>query len=320
MTASSMRQQGVGAAGTSAATIPTAQRPWWHLSRRSRTGLLFLLPAIALITSTILFPLFYAAYSSLFRIRGRNMRFIGLDNYASVLADDVLWRALLTSIQFTLAAVILHVGLGLALALLLDRITLFRSLFRLLLLSPWVVAPSISAVIWMWLLEPQFGIINHVVTGLGIVSSPIEWLGRPDTAFASIVTVDVWRGTPFVMVLLLAALQAIPESQYEAAQIDGANLWQRFRHVTLPNLRYMLIVVSTVDAIDCLKQFDSINVLTGGGPVNATQVVPVLIYNAAFRANKLGEAASIGMLFMLFILVITVVYMALSSRAQAKGR
>ncbi len=283
-----------------------------------KLGFLFLAPAILLMASTIAFPLLYAMYTSLFRIRGLNMRFIGLENYVNVLSDQAFWRALLTSCQFAVVSVVLHIAIGLALAIFLNRSLYFRSTLRLLLLAPWMVAPAISAVIWMWLLEPQFGVINYFLTSIGAISSPIEWLGRPDTAFASIITVDVWRGTPFIMVLLLAALQGIPHSQYEAAQIDGATSWQQFRYITLPNLRYMLIVASTLDAIDALRQFDSINVLTGGGPINATQVVPVLIYNQAFRANQLGEAATIGVLFMLFIFALTIIYVTLSGKSPAK--
>lgn len=285
-------------------------------TRRLVTGLLFLSPAICLLLAIIAFPLGYAIYTSLFRIRGLNMKFIGLKNYVSVLTDSDFWNAAVVSVQYTVVSVALHISIGLLLALILNRIVNFRSTFRLLLMTPWVVAPSVSAVIWMWMLEPQFGIANYLLMTAGIISQPVEWLGQPGSAFASIVAVDVWRGTPFIMVLLLAALQGVPQSQYEAAEIDGANTWQQFWYVTLPNIRYMLIIASTLDAIDCMRQFDSISVLTGGGPISATEVVPVLIYNEAFRANKLGEAAATGVIFMVLIFAITVAYLFISSKTE----
>jgi multiple sugar transport system permease protein len=278
-------------------------------------GLLFIAPAVLLMTSTILFPLCYAIYSSLFRIRGINMRFVGADNYLRILGDPAFWDSLKISCQYAFVTVTLHIVLGLILALLLNIAIAGRSIIRIAILTPWMIAPAIGAVIWMWLLEPQFGIVNYLLTSNHIISQPVEWLGRPDTAFASIVMVDVWRGTPFVMILLLAALQGIPQSQYDAAKIDGAGPFQQFRYITLPNMSYMSIVASTLDAIDALRQFDSISVLTGGGPVNSTQVVPVLIYNTAFRANQLGDAAAVGVVFMIFIFAITTAYVVMSQRS-----
>ena len=157
-------------------------------------------------------------------------------------------------------------------------------------LTPWMVAPAVGATIWLWLLEPQFGVVNYLLQAAGIVAAPVAWLGEPGTAFASVIAVDVWRGVPFVMLLMLAGLQTIPAEQYEAAAIDGASAWQRFRYVTWPNLRYLVVVASTLDIINTIRHYDIIGVMTGGGPAGATEVLPVLIYNTAFRGNRLRRS------------------------------
>src|SRR4029453_8217877 len=120
-------------------------------------------------------------------------------------------------------------------------------------LTPWMVAPAVGATIWLWLLEPQFGVVHYLLKAAGLVAAPVAWLGEPATALASVIAVDVWRGVPFVMLLMLAGLQTIPAEQYEAAAMDGASAWQPFRHVTFPNLRYLLVVASTLDLINTIR-------------------------------------------------------------------
>jgi multiple sugar transport system permease protein len=149
-------------------------------------------------------------------------------------------------------------------------------------------------------------VVNYLLQAAGIVSAPVAWLGTPKLAFASVVAVDVWRGVPFVMLLMQAGLATIPREQYEAAAIDGAGGWQRFRYVTLPNLRYLLIVASTLDIINTIRHYDIIGVMTAGGPAGATEVLPVLLYNTAFRGNRFGEAAAIGVLLLLIVLAFSV--------------
>ena len=139
-------------------------------------------------------------------------------------------------------------------------------------------------------------------------------------AFASVVTVDVWRGAPFVMLLMLAGLQTIPREQYEAAGIDGANAWQRFRYVTLPNLRYLLIVASTLDVINTIRHYDTIGVMTAGGPAGATEVLPVLLFNTAFRGNRFGDAAAIGVLLMLIVLAFAIFHIHFTRPDQERSR
>src|SRR6185437_2727705 len=183
---------------------------------------------------------------------------------------------------------------------------------RILFLTPWMVAPAIGATIWLWLLEPQFGVVNYLLRAAHVVSAPVAWLGEPGTALASVIVVDVWRGVPFVMLLMLAGLQTIPAEQYEAAAMDGAGAWQRFRHVTWPNLRYLTVVATTLDVINTIRHYDIIGVMTAGGPAGATETLPVLLYNTAFRAHRFGEAAAIGVLLLVVVLALAAFYIRLT--------
>jgi multiple sugar transport system permease protein len=298
-----------------------AAKPAWNgvgLKRERWYGYFFIAPAIGLTALLILMPLLRAFQTSLYRTRGLRFDFVGLDNYAYLVGDEKFWRSLGISLQFTSACVTLHMLLGLGLALLLNRVVFARTLLRVGFLAPWIVAPSIGAIIWVWLLEPQFGVVNHMLSSIGLIDRYQAWLGTPNLAFWSVVVVDVWRGTPFVMLLLLAGLQGIPKDQYEAAAIDGATPWQQFRFITLPNLRYLLVVASTLDIIYTIRHFDVIAVMTGGGPIGATEVLPVLIYNTAFTQNNFGRASAIGILLLGIILIFSIFYLKATKPGKAR--
>ena len=291
--------------------------PW---SRRRRVGYAFVAPVFLFLCAVVVFPLLHAFWTSLHRVRGLSSTFVGMQNYVRVLTDDAFWHSLAVSLQFTGACVALHMVIGLGLALLLDELRFARTALRIAFLTPWMVAPAIGATIWLWMLEPQFGVVNYLLQAAGIIPSPLAWLGTPALAFASVVTVDVWRGAPFVMLLMLAGLQTIPREQYEAAGIDGANAWQRFRYVTLPNLRYLLIVASTLDVINTIRHYDTIGVMTAGGPAGATEVLPVLLFNTAFRGNRFGDAAAIGVLLMLIVLAFAIFHIHFTRPDQERAR
>lgn len=281
-------------------------------ARRRLTGYAFVAPVLMFLAAVVLFPLGHAFWTSLLRVRGLTTRFVGLANYASVLADDAFWHSLWLSFAFTAMSVSLHIVLGLALALLLSELKTARTALRIAFLTPWMVAPAVGATIWLWLLEPQFGVVNYLLQVTHLAAAPVAWLGEPTTAFLSVVAVDVWRGVPFVMLLMLAGLQTVPPEQYEAAAMDGAGVWQRFRYVTWPNLRYLLVVASTLDAINTIRHYDILGVMTAGGPAGATEVLPVLLYNTAFRANRFGEAAAIGVLLLVVVLALAAFYIRLT--------
>ena len=279
---------------------------------RRKAGLAFVAPTALFLAAVIVFPLAHAFYTSLHRVRGLNATFIGFGNYARLADDATFWHSLGVSFAFTASAVALHLGIGLALALVVNELRAARTALRIVFLTPWMVAPAVGATIWLWLLEPQFGVVNYLLRAAGAIAAPVAWLGEPGTALASVVAVDVWRGIPFVMLLLLAGLQAIPPEQYEAAAIDGANRWQQFRHVTWPNLRYLLVVASTLDVINTIRHYDIIGVMTAGGPAGATEVLPVLLYNTAFRGNRLGDAATQGVLLLIVVLSFSAFYVRIT--------
>jgi ABC-type sugar transport system permease subunit len=288
-------------------------------ARRRLYGYAFVAPVFVFLCAIIVFPLGHAFWTSLQRVRGLRSTFVGFDNYARVLGDDAFWHSLSISFAFTGVAVALHMALGLALALLLDELRSARAALRIAFLTPWMVAPAVGATIWLWLLEPQFGVVNYLLRAAGAIDAPLAWLGEPGLAFASVVAVDVWRGVPFVMLLMLAGLQTVPPEQYEAAAMDGASAWQRFRFVTLPNLRYLLIVATTLDVINTIRHYDIIGVMTAGGPAQATEVLPVLLYNTAFRGNRFGEAAAIGVLLLLIVLALSTFYIRITRVGSEDG-
>ena len=292
-------------------------KPW---RRRRRIGYAFVAPVFLFLCAVVVFPLAHAFWTSLLRVRGLASTFVGVQNYGRVLTDDAFWHALAVSLEFTGACVALHIALGLALALLLNELRFAKTALRIAFLTPWMVAPAVGATIWLWLLEPQFGVVNYLLQAAGILRAPLAWLGEPVPAFISVVAVDVWRGVPFVMLLMLAGLQTIPREQYEAAAMDGADAWQRFRYVTLPNLRYLLVVASTLDIINTVRHYDIIGVMTGGGPAGATEVLPVLLYNTAFRGNRFGEAAAIGVLLLVIVLAFSIFHIRLTRPEHESAR
>jgi multiple sugar transport system permease protein len=298
-----------------------AQDRGWRRSglRRERwTGYYFLFPSLLLISVLIALPLGHAALTSLYRTRGLRWDFVGLDNYIRLFTRSEFWESLQVSLVFTSFCVFFHMFLGLGLALLLNNIIRGRTIIRIGFLAPWIVAPSIGAVIWVWMLDPQFGIVNYILNSVGLIDGAKAWLAEPKLALMAVIVVDVWRGTPFIMLLLLAGLQSIPKDQYEAARMDGATVWQELRFVTLPNLRYLLIVASTLDIVYTIRHFDTIAVMTGGGPTGATEVLPVLIYNTAFSENSFGRASAAGILLLGIILIFSIFYLRVTNPGKAR--
>jgi len=297
----------------------SARRAWTGrgLRRERWHGYFFLAIPLLYLAGVVLLPLLEAVRSSTFRIRGLRATFVGLDNYARVLGDAAFWNALSVSFRFTAISVVLHLALGLGLAMLVAECGRARTTLRIALLTPWMVAPAIAATIWLWLLEPQFGVLNWLLRAARLIAENRSWLGEPGLAFGAIVAVDVWRGVPFMMLLLGAGLATIPKEQYEAAAIDGAGALARFRHVTLPNLSYLLAVACTLDIINTVRQFDIVAVLTGGGPAGATEVLPALLYNTAFRGNDLGGGAAVGVLLLMIVLAFVSLYIALTGAARS---
>jgi ABC-type sugar transport system permease subunit len=263
------------------------------------------LPAVVLIVGLVAYPFFYAIYVSFTdRVVGNDGQWIGLANFRYIAGSAQFSAAVWNTIVLVLASDILKLGIGLGLALLVNQRLPGRGIFRSFLMLPWAMPAFVAFLTWRVLYQPIGGGLNLILTQTGIYDGIIDWLGQRATAMPSVIAATVWRGFPFWFISILAALQAIPTELYEAARIDGANAWQRFRHVTLPGIRTVVIVTALLSSIWTANSFENVWLLTQGGPSDATMVFPVLAY-FGMQTQRIGEAASVSvaMLPVLLILV-----------------
>jgi ABC-type sugar transport system permease subunit len=262
-----------------------------------RLALLLLLPALVALALVAVLPVAYTAWESLHRHDLRmpwlGRPFVGLANYAELLTDARFGGALLRTAAFTAVSVGLELVLGLALALMLDRSFWGRGLARVAVLLPWAVPSVVAALVWRFLFEGDGGLASAIARGLTGVSVP--WLAHPLLAWVPLVLADVWKTTPFVALLLLAGLQTIDRTLYEAARIDGAGPWRQLTEITLPLLAPTLAVAALFRALDALRVFDVVYVLTGGGPGTATEPVSLYAFDALLRNLRFGYGSAISM-------------------------
>ena len=266
-------------------------------------GLLFMLPTAVFLLCFLTYPLGLGVWLGFTDTKiGRPGVFVGLENYEWLWNDSVFWLAVFNTLFYTIIASILKFGLGLWLALLLNRNLPFKNFFRAVILLPWVVPTVLSAMAFWWIFDSQFSIISWILQKWGVISQPINFLGDPWNARLSVMAANVWRGIPFVAISLLAGLQTIPQSLNEAAAIDGATRWQMFTKVTLPLLTPIIAVVMTFSVLFTFTDFQLIYVLTRGGPVNATHLMATLSFQRAIPGGQLGEGAAIAVAMIPFLL------------------
>jgi multiple sugar transport system permease protein len=284
-------------------------------------GVALIAPTVLIFCAVIVYPLVTALYLSLFTIFTPTLKgeFIGLGNYARLAASPEFWRSLQNTLVWTVLTLTLQIVLGVAVALMLHQNMVFRALARSLILFPYFVSTVVAVLIWRWLFNDLYGILNHVMLATGLIGAPMDWLGSMPNAMISIVLVGAWKYFPFVVIAVLARLQTIPEALYEAAKIDGAGPFARFFDVTLPQLRDVLTVVILLRAIWDFKEFDLIYLLTGGGPVISTQTLPLMVYKDAFGLNDMGRASAVAVAMMLVMLTFMVLYLRLSARDPREG-
>jgi multiple sugar transport system permease protein len=251
---------------------------------------------------------------------GRAGVFVGLENFAYLVTDPVAQISLFNTLVYTAIASVLKFGLGLWLALLLNRNLPFKSFFRAVILLPYIVPTALSAIAFWWLYDAQFSVLSWVLTRLGWIDRYIDFLGDPWNARWSTIAANVWRGVPFVAICLLAGLQTISPSLHEAASLDGATAAQRFRYVTLPLLTPIIAVVMTFSVLFTFTDFQLIYVLTRGGPLNATHLMATLSFQRAIPGGSLGEGAALATLMIPFLLAaILFSYFGLQRRAWQQG-
>ncbi len=280
-------------------------------------GFLLTLPALALFGGVILYPLIGALTTSVFEqslvLPGRV--FVGIDNFVAVL-DGNFWPVLRTTLVFTFASTVAPVVVGFALALALNSRIRGRAVLRGVFLFPWVIPGVVVSFVWLWIFNANYGLLNGVLTGLHLIDEPVTWLGRPGTAMMAIVVAKTWASFPWIMVMLLAGLQTVPATLIEAASLDGAGAIRRFRHVTMPHMRGIFGIVVLLEIIWNLQHFDTIYVLTGGGPAGSTTTFAVAVYDTAFRAFDLGKASALGALWLVLILLLTIVWVRVTERGE----
>jgi multiple sugar transport system permease protein len=270
---------------------------------RNGLGLLFMAPAALFLLCFLTYPLGLGVWLGFTDTKiGRPGIFIGLENYEYLMRDRVFWLSVFNTVLYTAVASALKFALGLWLAVILNERLPFKTFFRAIILLPWVVPTVLSALAFWWIYDSQFSIISWVLMRLGLIAAPINFLGDPTNARIAVIAANVWRGIPFVAISLLAGLQTIPASLYEAAALDGATSWQRFRRITLPLLTPIIAVVMTFSVLFTFTDFQLIYVLTKGGPVNATHLMATLSFQRGIPGGALGEGAAIAVAMVPFLL------------------
>ncbi len=304
--------------GERTATGPgrTRRLPW-----RQMNGYYFVGPAILFFLFVSIFPLLRTIQMSLVDVEAGVPRFVGIRHYANLVQDPWFWNSLSNVLTFTVSSVILHISMGMGLALLLNEEwfnTTLRNFMRGLLILPWVFSTASSGLMWTLLYHP-FGLLNYMWVGLLGQEAPIEFLAKPGLAMASVVAVNTWKSYPFYMIIILGGLQAIPAEIYEAAKVDGANAWKRFWHVTLPQLRPILIAISTIDIITTVGHVDLIRMLTRGGPLRSTETVAYYIYKTALLDGNLGYGAAVSTLMLIMLAILIILYLRVLSQGDEAG-
>jgi multiple sugar transport system permease protein len=290
-------------------------------NNRNALGLLFMLPAAGVLLLFLTYPLGLGTWLGFTDAKvGRSGSWIGLENYEFLWGDAVTRLALFNTLFYTTIASILKFVLGLWLAMLLNKNLPFKTFFRAVILLPYIVPTALSAIAFWWIYDAQFSIVSWTLMKLGLIDRYIDFLGNPWNARFATIFANVWRGVPFVAITLLAGLQTISPSFYEASAIDGATPWQQFRHVTLPLLTPIIAVVMTFSVLFTFTDFQLIYVLTRGGPLNSTHLMATLSFQRAIPGGALGEGAAISIAMVPFLLAaILFSYFGLQRRAWQQG-
>ena len=288
----------------------------------SRVGdYLFVLPAMALIVAVLLYPLGYQLYMSVYGVTVGNFitgtaPFVGFEQYQEIVSDPNFRHSLLITLVYTVSCLTFQFVIGLALALFFSRAFPGNGVLRALMLLGWMIPLVVTGNLWRWMLNGQYGVVN-LLLNLGPLDFGRDWLTNPTSALIGVIVANVWVGIPFNMVLLLAGLQGISLTLYEAARVDGANPVQRFFYITLPQLRPVMLIVLLLGFIYTFKVFDLLFVMTRGGPVSATEVLPIYIYDIIFEFFRFGEGAAASVLVLVLPITLALTYLLLLRREES---
>lgn len=289
------------------------------LGRDYRLGYTLLIPLILVIFLLLAYPIGMAVWITLQdKTIGLPGRFVGLANYRDLLTvDPFFWQVVRNGFIFTIGSVALKLIVGLVMAVVLNQPIIFRGFFRGLLLMPWVAPTVVTALSWRWILDLT-GVLNLMLRDLGLMRMSVPWLAQYGTAMFALIMVNTWRGFPFFGITLLAGMQAIPQELYEAAEVDGASIWQRFWHVTLPSLRTVILVVTILSTIWTFNDFSVVWLLTGGGPGHATDVFATYTYKLGFITSRLGYGQTVSVILAPVLILIIMVLSPLMLRGESE--
>jgi multiple sugar transport system permease protein len=293
----------------------------WRM-RKLLVGYCYLLPAAICMLATVVVPIILAVKMSLYNdilYKPQDYRFIGLGNYLRLVEDPVFWLTLWNSVVWVFGSVGLQFVAGFAAALLLHQAFWGRALLRTLTLLPWIIPGVVVGLIWEWLYQPNYGVINDLLVKAGWMHERVAWLSSPDLAMPAVVFANIWRGIPFFAIMLLAGLQAVPGELYEAAHVDGAGVLSRFWHITLPLLRPIIVVATATRIIWTFNYADLIFVMTGGGPANATQITSTYTLMQAYSNLDFGYAGALSVVLLLVMLAFTAAYLRITRGVEEVG-
>ena len=280
---------------------------------------LFLVPSFGVMTLVLLWPLAYAVYLSTFdyHLGSPGMRFVGLANYTQLLGEARLWQSLWTTIVIALGSVGVEFALGFILAFALYRLTFSARVFMILLFLPHIITPVVATLFLKWILTSNWGLIDATLFTFNL--NPPDWLGNPVWAKICVILADAWIFTPFVMLVLYAALQTLDLAQIEAAKIDGANGWRVIRHIILPSLVPVIVFTVSVRLMDVFRFFDTIYVLTGGGPGTATETITMYTYQLGFQLLQVGKASALGIITLIIVAAIIATFSRILQRGYGRS-
>lgn len=299
-------------------TVPSAESQIRYRLPESVIGWLLMLPALLLLLTLTLYPVLYGVWLSFFNKHSffPEQTWVGLGNYLYILQDEEFWSSVWRGSVYAVSTIVLQIVLGVGAALLLNEVFPGRSILRAIVIFPYVIPTVVAVILWKWLLNGQFGLINYLLENTGLAGQPISWMGK-DWIMISLILVSVWQFFPFVVIGVLARLQTIPNELYDAAAVDGANAVQRFRHVTLPQLASVLFVIVLLRSIWMFTKFDTPwLMIQGGGAETYIRTLPVYTYMRTFAYYEAGKGAAMAVLMFLILAAATAMYFRIWRREQ----
>jgi len=280
------------------------------MKTRSYTKWLFVLPAVIVVAALFIYPIFSSLFYSMTTknlIRPK-YNFVGLKNYLDILSDPKFWAAFLNSLKWTVFSLLGQILVGFTAALALNRVNLFKGMYKTLLIIPWAFPSIVIAFSWTWILNGVYGILPNLLVKWNICESAPQFLTEKNMAFIVLVLINIWFGAPMIMVNVLSALQTVPQDQYEAAKIDGASTFQSFKHITLPHIKLVMGLLVVLRTVWIFNNFDLIYLITGGGPAGSTQTVPLYAYEMGWGTKLLGKSSAVTVLLFIFLMSVCIIY------------